>query len=586
VGATDQAPAGDALEAGSGFADPGSDGGVECPTIFASRADLENLVVHLHRLTKSEREVERRLKVTRSTIHRILQRHRHATTIGDLAVLKPKRIPRTSKLDSFKEQIHALVSKFPDARPKRVHQILSGAGFTGGYTIVKDYLRSIAQKPVVEVVERFETAPGEQGQQDWSPYKFTFGTQHAFSFILGYSRRQHMEFMDGEDLYQLMRGHVHAFARLDGVPATCLYDNQKAVVIRWELGQPIYNTKFLAFATHYGFRPRALPKRRPKLKGKVERPFLFLETSFLNCREVSDADDLRAQFAHWLDNDNDLRIHETTRRRPIDLHAEERPHLLPVPVLAYDTSEVVYRIASTEALIEWDGNYYSVPPKYVAQSLAVKVGEHTLAVYSPDIERLVEHDLQPPGCGEVYRKPEHAISRSSKRAKDLDLLAPIFLAWGPAADEYLTGLKRTQSRTVAHHVAHILELKRRYSPDDIVIALEHALRYHAYDARAIDRILASQARERTLEEPLPQPFKEELAQWIRDNPLKPRALNEYQRLIEDVGCPTRNESTTPADVEAARTDHDAVERSDRVPERPSPPPDGEDPEQGDRGSRA
>ena len=55
-----------------------------------------------------------------------------------------------------------------------------------------------------------------------------------------------------------------------------------------------------------------------------------------------------------------------------------------------------------------------------------------------------------------------------------------------------------QSRTVAHHVAHILELKRRYSPDDIVVALEHALCYHAYDARAIDRVLATQAIERTL----------------------------------------------------------------------------------------
>lgn len=535
-------------------------------------------------MTKSEREVARRLHVARNTIHRILDRHRRATMMGALEVLKPKRAPRSSKLDSFKEQIHALLRKFPDARPKRVHQILSGSGFTGGYTIVKDYLRKIAEKPAIEVVERFETAPGKQGQQDWSPYSFPFGIQHAFSYILGYSRRQYMEFMDGENLYELMRGHVRSFDRLGGIAETCLYDNQKPVVIRWELGQPIYNCRFLAFATHYGFRPRALPKRRPELKGKVERPFLFLETSFFNCREFADVDDLRAQLAHWLDNENDLRIHDTTRRRPIDLHAEERPHLLPIPVHAYDTSEVVYRIVSIEALIEWDGNYYSVPPKYVAQSLAVKVGERTLTVYSPDIERLTEHDLRPPGRGEKYRKPEHAIPPRSKKGKDLDLLAPIFLAWGPVAAEYLTGLKRTQPRTVAHHVAHILELKRRYSPDDIVVALEHALRYHAYDARAIDRILATQATERTLEEPLSQLFKDELAQWIREHPLKPRALDEYQRLIEVVGSATATQNTIPADEEAADHHDDGERTADPVPEGTSPGPDGEDPGRGDPSS--
>jgi transposase len=134
--------------------------------------------------------VARRLKVARNTIHRILERNRRATTglVATLEALKPKRAPRSSKLDAFKDKIHALLTKFPDARPKKVHRILRGAGFTGGYTIVKDYLRKIAQKPAIEVVERFETDPGKQAQQDWSPYTLAFGTQQAFSYILGYSR--------------------------------------------------------------------------------------------------------------------------------------------------------------------------------------------------------------------------------------------------------------------------------------------------------------------------------------------------------------------------------------------------------------
>jgi transposase len=553
--------------------------------LFSSRADLENLVVHLHRVTGSVREVARRLGgVSRNTIRRILDRHQVARTAGP-ALLKPKQAPRASKLDEFKPQIAAILKKYPDARPHRVHELLNETGFKGGYTIVKDYLRKIAEKPAVEAVERFETAPGKQGQQDWSPYSFEFGTQNAFSYILGYSRRQYIDFMDDADLYSMMRGHVASFRLLKGVAETCLYDNQKVVVTRWELGQPIYNTRFLAFATHYNFRPQALPKRKPWLKGKVERPFLFLETSFFNCREFRDADDLRARLAHWLATKNDLRTHETTRRRPIDLHAEEVPHLRPLPAHEYDTSEVVYRIASIEALVEWDGNFYSVPPKYVAQSLVVKVGERTLTVYSPEIECVTQHDLRPPGQREKYRKPEHKIPRAS-HGKDLDLLVATFLEWGPVAGDYLTGLKRTQARTVAHHIGHILSLKRRYNPDDIVIALEHALRYHAYDARAIDRILASQAQERTLEEPLSQLFKDELGQWIRDNPLKPRALDAYQDLIKNVGGTTTTPDTTPTEEEAAGSRDDADGASDRVPEGTASDAGGEDSGGGDPGGRS
>ena len=55
--------------------------------------------------------------------------------------------------------------------------------------------------------------------------------------------------------------------------ATCLYDNMKVVVTGYEDDVPVYNPRFLAFATHYGFRPVACRPRRPQTKGKVERPF-------------------------------------------------------------------------------------------------------------------------------------------------------------------------------------------------------------------------------------------------------------------------------------------------------------------------
>jgi len=50
-------------------------------------------------------------------------------------------------------------------------------------------------------------------------------------------------------------GHVRAFERMNGVPRRIKYDNQKAVVIRREGGQPIFNPRFVDFATYYEFSP-------------------------------------------------------------------------------------------------------------------------------------------------------------------------------------------------------------------------------------------------------------------------------------------------------------------------------------------
>jgi transposase len=77
---------------------------------------------------------------------------------------------------------------------------------------------------------------------------------NLFSYILGYSRRQYLRFVESQDFETTIREHVRAFTHLGGVAATCLYDNMKVVVARYEGDEPIYNTRFLAFATHYGYR--------------------------------------------------------------------------------------------------------------------------------------------------------------------------------------------------------------------------------------------------------------------------------------------------------------------------------------------
>src|SRR5258708_33323172 len=97
-----------------------------------------------------------------------------------------------------------------------------------------------------------------------------------------------------------MDGHVQAFKRFEGCAGTCIYDGQKPVVLRWEGQHPIYNPRFLAFAAHYEFRPRAV-RGEPNAKPRVERSFAEAERSFLNGRTLLDFEDMRPQLAQLLD---------------------------------------------------------------------------------------------------------------------------------------------------------------------------------------------------------------------------------------------------------------------------------------------
>ncbi len=121
----------------------------------------------------------------------------------------------------------------------------------------------------------------------------------------------------GERLFEELRVVGYdAFAYFNGTPAQCLYDSEKTVVLRWEAGKPVINPAFADFSTHYRIRPVICQRRHPETKGKVERPFQYVEGNLLSGREFQDIEDLRACARWWMKEKSDMHRHETTGRPP------------------------------------------------------------------------------------------------------------------------------------------------------------------------------------------------------------------------------------------------------------------------------
>jgi transposase len=480
----------------------------------------------------SFRAIARALGIDRKTVAIVVRTYERERQEPHSAL--PRVRTRRSKLDAYAEQITALLARYPEITAVRLDEELRAAGFTGGHTIVKQRLRELRPQPTRAPVIRFETGPGVQAQMDYSPFDIAFTEEgqrrvYAFSYILAYSRRRYLRFVESQDFTTTVREHVRAFEHLGGVATVCLYDSMKVVVQMWDGEQPIYNARFLAFAFHYGFRPWACKRRRPQTKGKVEKPFLHVVTHLLNARSFSSLVHLNAFVAEtWLPQ-IDRRTHDTTGRPPLELWAEERTHLIALPVHAYDTAEVVYRTVGPEWHIPYKQNFYSVPWSRIGQTLPVRITETELIVYAPQVEEITRHTLEAPGAGQRMTKPEHAPGRDEKRRHEQ--LAERFAELGPEGPRFLQELVR--ARRYGKDEAHrILALLGSYAREDVVAALERACRYRAFSLTAVERILAAQAQPKSVLDSLEAETRPQLAALVGEQPVPPRSTAEYLHLLD------------------------------------------------------
>ena len=513
--------------------------------------ELVNKIVALFHGGASVRRISQSLGVSRRTVHRALGQVEQARAATTERAPRPATA-RASKVDAYEPAIAKLLARYPDISVRRIHEELRPLGYTGGYTVLSERVVRLRPSPVITPVQRFETAAGAQAQMDYSTYDLDFTDEdrrrvHAFSYVLGYSRRQYLHFVEAQDFATTVREHIRAFEHLGGVAATCLYDNMKVVVSGYDGDDPVYNPRFLAFAAHYGFRPVACRPRRPQTKGKVERPFGYVESSLLGGRTFRGLEHLNETAAWWLAEVADVRIHRQTKARPLDRHAEERPHLIPLPAHPYDAAEVVYRTVDAEGFVVYRQNFYATPWRLIGQSVAVRVTEHELMIHDKAFVEATRHRLFPrTAAGQRSPCKDHEPPRDAQRRSEQ--LVECFAEFGATGTRFLEGLL-AGNRLGKNQAERILSLTAVYPRADVLSALERAVRYGAFSLQAVGRILAARGRPKAPLDTLADDHQTYLDRLLDREPTPPRPTSDYQALLgerphdaQPTGPPTPNES--------------------------------------------
>jgi len=451
-------------------------------------------IVDLKKQGYGKRQISTRIGLPSKAVAKVLREE---------GLLPPPVATSASKLEPFHEEISGRVQK--GLTTSRILREIRALGYQGGRTILATHagrLRTaLTLEPIRPVKRRFETAPGEESQIDFSPYSVRIADRlvrvHAFAVLLCFSRKLYLRFFREERTSTVLEGLAGAFEYFDGATLKVVMDNMTQAVLG-RLGKDrevLWQPRLLDCARHYGFEPVACAVRDPDRKGKDEKVFRLVEDDFVRGSEFESWEDLERRCRVWLDQTpgaGNLRVHGTTRRVPNEAwEKEERALLIRLPDARFAACENDIREVDRDSTLSVNGTRYSVPSSLADRSVAVRLYADHFEVldraqrvafsrrYVPDAQK-----------GTLVIDPSHyeTLPRRPKGASP-GRLDESFVRRFPDLAPLVDGLKRRYKTLAPIQLRALLRLADRYGQDAFAAAAKRAQDYRRFDAGAVERIL-------------------------------------------------------------------------------------------------
>jgi transposase len=452
---------------------------------------------------------------------------------------------RASVLDPYLEQIKNLLAKYPELSAVRIREEIARGpqGYTGSATVLRRYLRQV--RPARgRVYQEVHYEPAQAMQVDWGEcgrvqVGATMRKVSVFVAVLCYSRLVYIEFTLSQRKAEFYRGLVNALTFFGGSPRNLIFDNLKAAVLNGSGRSACYHPEFLALCGYFCMQPIACARRDPESKGVVEGGVRYIKHNALAGRaeELLRFEDYLALAPRWRDQVANVRIHETTRTRPLDRFQQERALLRPLPTIPFDTDEVVPAVVNPHARIAFDGNRYSAPPQFVRQPITVRANRDELRLLHEG--QVVAQHVRSYERGQLLVLAEHRLAALTLRQRpSQQALTAEFDAWGPVARAFHLGLNSRPLRTNVH-VRRLLKLAQLYGRTEVLAAMARAVELATYDAAGVEHLLLAERRRRQLPTPtLPTPKRRELIDDIELEPADPAFYDRFCHTEEDCHGPT------------------------------------------------
>ncbi|MEW6447356.1 MAG: IS21 family transposase [Bacillota bacterium] len=465
----------------------------------------------------SIRKIARNLGISRQSVRKALA----SAEMPRYRRTRPRPFP---VMDPYRAIILAWLEADAAAPPKQRHtakriydRLVEEYGFTGAESTVRRFVRLLKAR-IPEAYVPLTADWGEQAQVDWGQAVVEIDgvptVVHLFCLRLRASGVCFAQAFPTEKLEAFLAGHRLAFEWLGGVPAQCIYDNPKTAVVKILAGPHRQEHEYFAhLRAHYLFESHFCNPARAHEKGAAENLVGYVRRNALvPVQDFASWEELNAHLLDWCNRDR--------ARRPG--WPEEQAALRPLPDHPLTCAITRMAVVSRTGLVTFDRNRYSVPCRWVGQTVIVSatwdrvqvmVGEEVIAVHQRCYAR-----------GQTVLELEHylpVLAQKPRAAKNALAVRQLGGAWDRAREVLCRG--RVDGY---RELAEILLLHREYPHAALTAALEQALALGTPTASVVRQLLLNASQNR----PPRLPVNETLSAYA----IAPPDLTRYDALAREV----------------------------------------------------
>lgn len=438
-----------------------------------------NRILSLRAEGISIKQIAKKLNISKNTVRKYLR--------NPSAPEYKRSINKTKILDSFKEEIEVFVkNKYIGTR---IFRELKRLNYSGSLWSIYKYLDYLDKKNDVKGTTRFETAPGEQMQYDWKVWEMEGVDQTVYihNLKLGFSRENYFCFsfsIRQEDIQMaIYKGILH----FGGSCKNLLVDNGKQMVISHKRdGSVRFNDSFLEFCLKLNITPMACKAYRAKTKGKVERPFYFVQEQLLKGYIFESSNKLTKDLEKLTEEMSNLKNREL-KQSPKERFEKEKESLQKLlKIHPCNLFNLETRKVSNEGYVHYNSTQYPVDLKHANKTILLEnILGINLRVYLNSGDLIKEFELNRDKT--IYKLPheehyklneDYSLKREKKQKRIPEKFKEKFELF---AEDFILGLKKSKVTNINWHLSEILLLLKVYSKEKIEKSLKICIKAKVFN---------------------------------------------------------------------------------------------------------
>ena len=461
------------------------------------------MYMEIHQLLKqgfNKVQVAAKLDISRSTVYRYLKRNPESMSewVTNTKV-------RKKKLDPYKDLILSWLFEHPDMSAAQVldwlqekYPSLSVAestvrlyvnGLRKEYDISKESTsREYEAVPEAPLGKQMQVDFGETEQLNPNGEKVKL---RFIAFVLANSRQKYKEWLDRPfTTRDVIRCHENAFQYYGGIPDEIVYDQDALILVSENSGDLILTREFQAYKEERNLIIHMCRKADPESKGKIENVVKYIKQNFAKHRVFHGLDAWNEDGWKWLERTGNYKIHNTIKKRPVEVFALERQHLRPIssPIENYHFDSIhensITRIVRKDNTIWYDLNRYSVPlgtyNKVEKVYIETTDDNHLLIRETKNGVIIAKHKIDL-GKGELIQDSNHKRDRTKGIGSYITTVASSFNDKDKAKG-YLEKIRENRPRYIRDQLQMIAKQTKKYNERILDLALDECLRRQLFSA--------------------------------------------------------------------------------------------------------